>query len=136
MNYYLADIRTFLLTQSLTGFTITIDQYQPDLPNQICLISEGGEIGKDQYDNQFNFRILVSSKETTKKASREISETIMNVLNSQRGTLTNSGSPVKFLKIACTQPPQYLDTTNNNLPLFVTFYEAKLIQTNLNTSFI
>jgi hypothetical protein len=136
MNYYLADIRTFLLTQSLTGFTITIDQYQPGLPNQICLISEGGEIGKDQYDNQFNFRILVSSKETTKKASREISETIMNVLNSQRGTLTNSGSPVKFLKIACTQPPQYLDTTNNNLPLFVTFYEAKLIQTNLNTSFI
>lgn len=135
MNYYLADIRTFLLTQSLTGFTITIDQYQPDLPNQICLISEGGEIGKDQYDNQFNFRILVSSKETTKKASREISETIMNVLNSQRGKLTNSGSPVKFLKIACTQPPQYLDTTNNNLPLFVTFYEAKLIQTNLNTSF-
>jgi hypothetical protein len=106
MNYYLADIRTFLLTQSLTGFTITIDQYQPGLPNQICLISEGGEIGKDQYDNQFNFRILVSSKETTKKASREISETIMNVLNSQRGTLTNSGSPVKFLKIACTQPPQ------------------------------
>ena len=136
MNYYLADIRTFLLTQSLTGFTITIDQYQPDLPNQICLISEGGEIGKDQYDNKFNFRILVSSKETTKKASREISETIMNVLNSQRGTLTNSGSPVKFLKIACTQPPQYLDTTNNKLPLFVTFYEAKLIQTNLNTSFI
>ena len=135
MNYYLADIRAFLLTQNLTGFTITIDQYQPNLPDQICLISEGGAIGKDQYDNQFNFRILVSSKETNKKASREISEAIMNVLNSQRGKLTNSGSPVKFLSIACVQPPQYLDTTNNNLPLFVTFYEAKLIQQQLNTSF-
>ncbi len=135
MNYYLADIRDYLLTQTLTGFTVTIDQYQPNLPNQICLISEGGEIKKDQYDNKFNFRVLVSSKETTKKASREISEAIMNFLNSQRGKLTVAGSPVKFLSIQCTQPPQYLDTTQNNLPLFVTFYEVILIQPQLNTSF-
>ena len=130
MAYYLDDIADYLVAQGYTG--VTVDLYQPDLKNQICVLSLSGErIQPEQPLRVVEWQILVTSNESAKQQARTKSEEIMKLLVNKRGKLTSSDN--SFLKIICTQPPYFIGLNKSGLSEFTAIYQARIGLTDIES---
>ena len=131
MNYFLDDIADYLETQGLTD--VTINFYQKNKPNQICLLSTGGSIPADNHWATVTWQILVTSTKTDRNLAQTKSRQIFELLHNKYGKLVTGNDAVQFLKILAQSEPSFLGLTSDGLSEFTTLYRANIREPNLTT---
>ena len=97
MNYFLDDIQAYLTAQGFTD--VTINFYQKNKPNQICLLSTGGSLPADNHYSKVTWQILVTSTKTNRNLAQTKSRQILELLHNKYGKLVTGNNAVQFLKI-------------------------------------
>jgi hypothetical protein len=131
MNYYLDDIQAYLTAQGLTD--VTINFYQKNKPNQICLLSTGGSLPADNHWQKVTWQILVTSTKTNRNLAQTKSRQILELLHNKYGKLVTGSSAVQFLKILAQSEPSFLGLTSDGLSEFTTLYSANIRDNSLTT---
>jgi hypothetical protein len=134
MNYFLDDIADYLESQGITD--VTVNYYQKDLPNQVCLLSTGGNLKADQSHSQVTWQILVTSTKTNRNLAQTKSRQILEILQNKYGKLVENPNAVHFFKILATSEPSFLSLTSNGLSEFTTLYSANIREPDLTTIYI
>lgn len=126
MNYFLNDLRDWLILEGEEPNNISIDYYLPNVPNQIFLTGTGGQIEAGQKHSSISFQIMVTSSATNRQSAQIKSKQIYYKLQNKIGKLVNDANAVHFLGILANGEPSLLNTTSNGLQQYTTLYTSNI----------